>query len=75
VQRPDGSVTRVPPKGATEVVHRGDVIRLQPAAGGGYGNPRERARDAVLGDVADGYVSGKAARDLYGVDVDEGVAR
>jgi N-methylhydantoinase B len=69
VTSPDGSTRRVPPKGATEIVHRGDRIRLQPAGSGGYGDPRKRPRDAVIRDVVDGYVGAVRARELYGVDV------
>jgi N-methylhydantoinase B len=47
----------------------GDVVSFQLAGGGGYGDPRERERDAVLRDVRLGLVSVEAARDQYGVDV------
>jgi len=35
--------------------------------GGGWGNPRDRAPERVRDDVVRGYVSRKAARDDYGV--------
>nr|MDP9461373.1 hypothetical protein [Actinomycetota bacterium] len=35
--------------------------------GGGYGDPLERDADAVVADVASGYVSEGAAREDYGV--------
>jgi N-methylhydantoinase B len=69
VLRPDGSSLQMPPKGATEIVRRGDRVLLQPAGSGGYGDPRERPHEAVRRDVLDGYVSARAARELYGVDV------
>jgi N-methylhydantoinase B len=69
VLRADGSSLQMPPKGATEIVRRGDRVLLQPAGSGGYGDPRERAHEAVRRDVLDGYVSARAARELYGVDV------
>lgn len=69
ITSPDGRVRRVPPKGASEIVRRGDRVRLQPAGSGGYGPPRDRSPDAVRRDVLDGYVSTSAARDIYGVDV------
>ena len=44
-----------------------DVIVLQSAGGGGYGDPLERSPARVLDDVVEGYVSEQSARDLYGV--------
>ena len=41
------------------------------AGGGGFGDPLERDPDAVLEDVADGYVTVERARTDYGVVVDE----
>jgi N-methylhydantoinase B len=38
--------------------------------GGGYGDPLERAVEEVADDVRQGYVSIKAAAELYGVVVD-----
>jgi N-methylhydantoinase B len=45
----------------------GDVIVLQSAGGGGYGDPLQRDPQRVLDDVIEGYVSQQAARALYGV--------
>ncbi|HEX9841150.1 MAG TPA: hydantoinase B/oxoprolinase family protein [bacterium] len=50
-------------------LRRGDVVSIQLSGGGGYGDPRERDPEAVRSDVADGFVSPQAARELYGVDV------
>ncbi len=36
--------------------------------GGGFGDPRERPREQVIDDVAEGYISAQAARDIYGVE-------
>ena len=44
----------------------GDEIVLTVPGGGGFGDPRERERERVLEDVALGFVSAEAARDLYG---------
>ncbi len=49
----------------------GSAIRLRQSGGGGYGDPFERPAELVLADIADGYVTREAARDLYGVAVDE----
>lgn len=71
VVRPDGRQQKVPPKGATEIVRRGDLVMLQPAGGGGYGDPKRRDPAAVRRDLADGYISAEAARTLYGVDPEQ----
>jgi N-methylhydantoinase B len=42
-------------------------VWIEGSAGGGWGEPRERAPEAVLRDVRDGFVSAGAARDVYGV--------
>jgi len=44
----------------------GERFLLQTAGGGGYGDPSKRAREAVLQDVAEGYISKEAAAKLYG---------
>jgi N-methylhydantoinase B len=45
----------------------GDVIRIHTANGGGFGDPRGRARERVLEDVRDGYVSVAEADQVYGL--------
>ncbi|MFV2107914.1 hydantoinase B/oxoprolinase family protein [Micromonospora sp. LOL_015] len=49
----------------------GDRVTLLTAGGGGHGDPRRRDPEAVREDVAEGYVSPAAAREVYGVDVDD----
>jgi N-methylhydantoinase B len=68
VIRRDGSVEAFAVITALEV-NEGDIIRLHTANGGGYGDPRERARELVRDDLRDGYVSHEVARDVYGLDV------
>ena len=46
----------------------GDLLSFRLAGAGGYGDPRERDREAVRRDVADGLVSPEAARTIYGFD-------
>ena len=51
-----------PEERATEASGRfemaaGERFLLQSAAGGGYGDPRQRARAALARDVAEGYVT------------------
>ena len=46
---------------------RGDVYRLVQPGGGGYGDPLERAPEAVQEDTAQGKISAAHAGDAYGV--------
>ncbi|CAN7651762.1 hydantoinase B/oxoprolinase family protein [Caballeronia sp. LjRoot34] len=71
VEKPDGTATVVAAKGGQTVVRRGERVIVQPAGSGGYGDPLERERERVLGDIADGYISADAARRLYRVELDE----
>lgn len=45
----------------------GDRLCLMSPCGGGYGDPRERDRDAIDADLADEYISLDSARSIYGV--------
>lgn len=47
-------------------IRAGDVVYVRGMGGGGYGDPRQRGRDKVDEDVANGYVSATKARELYG---------
>ena len=49
----------------------GDVVYMRVASGGGYGDPVERNPELVPGDIIDGIISVKAAREVYGVVLDE----
>jgi N-methylhydantoinase B len=45
----------------------GDVVVMDAAGGGGYGDPRERDREALASDVREGKVSAQSARvDYFG---------
>lgn len=70
VLNPEGEAELLQSK-EVKKLKRGDVLSIQLSGGGGFGDPRERDRAAVMKDVADGYVSVKAAKELYGVDVTE----
>jgi len=52
---------------STEELERGDVVRFITGMGGGYGNPKARAPQAVLDDVRDGYITQETAEQVYGV--------
>lgn len=44
-------------------------FKLELPGGGGFGNPKDRSRDSVVHDVAEGLVSREAAQRDYGVNV------
>ena len=48
-------------------IEAGDVIIMDAAGGGGYGDPLERDPEIVERDVIEGYVSLERAREDYGV--------
>jgi N-methylhydantoinase B len=50
-----------------QTIPPGERLRLELPGGGGFGDPKERARDKVLSDVRDGLVSPEAAEKVYGV--------
>lgn len=66
VRRGDGSSERYAYADAVPL-SRGDVVRIVTGNGGGYGDPLQRSRAAVLEDLLDGYVSAEVARDAYGL--------
>ena len=45
----------------------GDIVQYTWQGGGGYGDPLQRAPDAVAADVASGFISARRALDVYGV--------
>ena len=55
-------------------LRRGDVFHHVSAGGGGSGSPLERDPALVLEDVLDGKVSVEAARERYGVVIEDGKA-
>lgn len=59
----------VDPKGHYELAP-GDRITMIEAGGGGYGDPAERPRAAVLADLAEGFISPRGAARDYDVDAD-----
>lgn len=67
----NGEVDNVPSKGGYVVVHKDDVVRIQPAGSGGYGNPLDREPERVRDDLRDGYISANSARDDYGVIINQ----
>lgn len=48
-----------------------DALYVRWNGGGGYGDPLDRDPDAVIEDVVSGVVSASAARDVYGVAIND----
>jgi N-methylhydantoinase B len=53
----------------------GDVVTIDAAGGGGYGNPFLRDPQRVEDDVEEGYVCPERAREDYGVVIDPGTGK
>jgi N-methylhydantoinase B len=70
----DGGDIRFPTPGKVGGFHllKDDVLVLQSAGGGGYGDPLERPVERVLSDLREGYVSADRCRERYGVVVTSG---
>ncbi|WP_420392975.1 hydantoinase B/oxoprolinase family protein [Acuticoccus sp.] len=60
-----GEAISLPPMAAAEL-QVGDVVVLSVGGGGGYGDPRERPRELVERDLADGRITVDHARAHYG---------
>ena len=66
VINPDGNARRLPSK-VTVTLQPDDIVSIQTPGGGGYGEPRERQPEKVMGDVAQGRISAARARGVYGL--------
>ena len=66
----DGEMDNLAAIGVT-TVGASDIMVFRTHGGGGYGDPLDRNPELVRADVAAGNVSTLAARDVYGVVVDE----
>ena len=66
ILNPDGNAE---PLGSKEMreINQGEVVSYRLSGAGGYGDPKDRDPQAVRDDVADGYVSARAAFETYGV--------
>jgi N-methylhydantoinase B len=55
----------LPSKGRV-TIESGEVITLELPGGGGFGDPRERPREAIESDLLEGYVTQAEAARVYG---------
>jgi N-methylhydantoinase B len=67
IRRKDGRVEEIRSKIVTQL-ETGDRVLVKTPGGGGYGDPTKRERPAVQRDIDNGKISGKAAREVYGLD-------
>jgi N-methylhydantoinase B len=67
----DDGVRRLRSKNSGVGIPAGARFTTNPGGGGGYGDPRERAVEAVVGDVRNGFCTPDEARDIYGVVLDQ----
>ena len=72
VINPDGDDPMPVSSKSTTNLEPGDVASVQTPGGGGYGDPTERDPERVLADVVNEKVSIEAAREEYGVVVEDG---
>ncbi|HKX37190.1 MAG TPA: hydantoinase B/oxoprolinase family protein, partial [Burkholderiales bacterium] len=63
----NGKRLDTPGKATGILLKEGDVLVMQSAGGGGYGDPLARGPALVEADVANGYVTAAQAREQYGV--------
>lgn len=66
VKYPDGTES---PAFAKQI-EKGSVVVIQTSGGGGWGNPKERDKKKLEWDVLNEYVSLKAAKEKYGIEID-----
>ena len=71
LKHPDGSVTIPSSKDLITGVRRGTIYSQDAGGGGGYGDPRLRPAEKVLDEVRNEIISVRAAREIYGVAIDE----
>lgn len=73
ILNPDQPGERVLPSMASGVpLAKGDLLRVEPPGGGGYGDPRSRDPEMVLHDLIQGKISPEAAEKTYCVVVRNG---
>jgi N-methylhydantoinase B/oxoprolinase/acetone carboxylase alpha subunit len=60
--------TMSPSKFSGVTLRTGDQVKILMPGGGGYGPPEQRDREKVRRDVAEGFISERAARESYGLE-------
>ncbi len=65
VIRTDGSMEKYHSKSGL-ILKKGDIIQVNTANGGGYGDPKNRAKHAIEYDLKNGYIQPTEAESVYG---------
>jgi N-methylhydantoinase B len=68
----DDGTSRVFGKIAQHKLKRGEIARMATGTGGGYGNPKDRPKEAIIQDVREGYITSEMAARDYGIHVTDG---
>jgi len=71
LESPDGEVKQTLSLDLIKDVPKGTIYHQEAGGGGGYGDPRKRPAEKVAAEVRNGIISVGAAREHYGVVVDE----
>ena len=65
IVNPGTNDEQIMPSSARMSLPEGTIFRVNGPGGGGYGDPKNRDRKLLANDLAEGYVSKKAAEKLY----------
>jgi N-methylhydantoinase B len=64
VVKKNGQIIKLKCKETIEI-EEGDIVYINTPGGGGYGNPCQRSRKAILKDIEEGRISLEKAREKY----------
>ncbi|MBI4191082.1 MAG: hydantoinase B/oxoprolinase family protein [Betaproteobacteria bacterium] len=68
LEREDGRMEKIPSKYGSHI-KRGQRLRVMTPGGGGFGEPSQRDRAALVKDFLDGKISAEKIKQDYGVDI------
>lgn len=66
--RENGQMEKIPSKFGGHIT-RGRHLKIMTPGGGGFGDPRERDRAALVRDFLDGKITAKKIQEDYGIDI------
>ncbi|WBL16810.1 MULTISPECIES: hydantoinase B/oxoprolinase family protein [Sutcliffiella] len=53
------------------IVNKGDILYFETPGSGGYGSPKNRPKEKVIQDYKDGYISAKAMKEVYNLEIED----
>ena len=68
ILRADGHEESSPAK-FLATVNAGDILKVRLSGAGGHGSPKDRVRELIIEDLAEGKVTPQHAREVYGFDL------